>query len=183
MTVLYKTLKNSNVSNYVKDRVLNDNLEYLLSNGIQELLDQLTTPLNSEEIIIWGDGSIEISVYSDIYLNHEKYFKKSVHKRESLRGINKSSRYYTENKIIFESIQNKVQDLLKPMNRLIAFDLFGSIKGNENLSSKVKCNAIRLHFINGISYVEVQEEDYIPKGTLQFLKKVEIKEIEELSND
>lgn len=177
LTVLYKTLKNSNISNYVKDRVINDNLEYLLSNGVQKLLNDLTIPLDSEEIIIWGDGSIEISVYSDIFKDHENYFKRSDHERDSLKGINKDSTYYKENKVIFKNIQSKVQELLRPMDRSLAYDFFG-YKENED-SGSIRCNAVRLHFINEEAYVEVEDKELIPNSTISMLTEVEIKEIEE----
>lgn len=180
MTVLYKTLKNSNVNQYVKDRVLNDNLEYLLSNGVQTLLNSLTIPLESEQIVVWGDGSIEVSIYSDIYVDHEEYFKDSEHERESLKGIDENSSYYLDNKDVFVNIKSKVQQLLQPMNRLLAFEFFGVIKESEGKESsgKIKCNATRLHFNDGNGYVEIMDEKLIPRETLVYLNKVEQEELE-----
>lgn len=180
MTVLYKTLKNSNVNQYVKDRVLNDNLEYLLSNGVQTLLNSLSIPLDSDQIVIWGDGSIEVSIYSDIYVDHEEYFKESKHERESLKGIDENSSYYIENKDTFLNIKSTVQELLLPMSRLLAFEFFGAIKESEGeeSSGKVKCNATRLHFNDGNGYVEIRNERLIPKETLKYLDKVEQAELE-----
>ncbi|HAQ5747684.1 TPA: hypothetical protein IX023_001765 [Enterococcus faecium] len=39
MTAIYKALKNSNVSEYVKSRVLNNNLDYILENGVADLTE------------------------------------------------------------------------------------------------------------------------------------------------
>ncbi|MEJ4341521.1 hypothetical protein SJ811_14115 [Enterococcus faecium] len=67
MTAIYKALKNSNVSEYVKSRVLNNNLDYILENGVADLISKLSDPIDIDHLVVWQDGTLEVSIYGEFY--------------------------------------------------------------------------------------------------------------------
>ncbi|MCH3666998.1 hypothetical protein LC983_14685, partial [Enterococcus faecium] len=79
MTAIYKALKNSNVSEYVKSRVLNNNLDYILENGVADLISKLSDPIDIDHLVVWQDGTLEVSIYGEFYSrNKVTTFKNSI---------------------------------------------------------------------------------------------------------
>ena len=87
MTAIFKAQKNSNVSEYVKARLQKNNLDYILENGVREILKELTEELDVDYIVLWDNGTLEVSVYGEFYQNHSKsIFKNSLSGRKDIKG-------------------------------------------------------------------------------------------------
>lgn len=175
MTAIYKARKNSNVSEYVKARVLYNNIEFLLENGVSDLLNELSDPLHPDEIVIWGSGSIEISIYSSFYLNNSNnnsIFKKSISGREELRGFKKSGSYYIENKSVFDSIQKVVTNISETTKKSLNGKYFGYV-----LKNSIKLyNGEDFYFFGGEAYVSIKDINNIPEKTLPDLQPMKLSE-------
>lgn len=167
MTAYFKARKNSNVDEYVKARVLNSNLDFFLSNGIEELLNRLSSEIDTDDIVIWQNGLVEFSIYSDFYKKSPKeIFSDSFSKRFDLKGININSAFFSMNKEIFDEIKSKVIELVEPMSKKVGLQIFGFISEDETKVS----NVLKYYYMSGESYVLVREPLIISKEYLPYLK-------------
>lgn len=171
MTAIFKARKNSNVSEYVKARLQKNNLEYILENGAGDLLNQLTEKIDIDYIVLWDNGTLEVSVYGSFYqLHSETMFKNSLSGRSDIKGIRKSSKFYHDNKLIFESLEKIVPELLKPISKRLSKDYFGTVYDGYSLKSNVE----KYYFFDDIAYVEVKEIKRIPEQTLEQLEQIKL---------
>lgn len=171
MTAIFMAQKNSNVCEYVKARVLNNNLDYILRNGVSELINKLSDPIDVDYIIIWQDGTIEVSIYSAFYEKHDKStFKKSITKRDDLKGINRNSHFFKENKDIFLLIEKEVYKLTYPFRKTLSKDYFGYI----NKDSKIIYNVEKYYYFNDTAYVAVKDINLIPESTKPMLEPIKL---------
>lgn len=168
MTAIFLAQKNSNVFEYVKARVLNNDLDYLLEKGVSELLAKLSDQIDIEHLIIWQDGSLEVSVYSDFYEKHDKsIFKNSVTNRDDIKGFNKHSTFYRKNKDIFELIEKKVKEITAPFQKGLSKKIFGCTeKGSSNVE--------KYYYFNDSAYVAIKNISLIPDETKQLLVEINL---------
>lgn len=173
MRAIYKALKNSNVSEYVKARVLNNTIDYILENGVSELLKQLSEPLDTNDLVLWQDGTLELSTSSKFYQTHdEAMFKNSVSGREDIKGIHRNSRFYKENKEVLQTIGKRVSELAMPIRKEIGKGYFGSIY--DGIS--VKSNVEKYYYFNNNAYIAIKDISKIPEGTLEHLELMQLSE-------
>ena len=171
MTAIYKALKNSNVSEYVKSRVLNNNLDYILENGVADLISKLSDPIDIDHLVVWQDGTLEVSIYGEFYSrNKVTTFKNSISGREDLKGINKNSKFYRTNKELLEKISKRVFELVNPFSKKRSKELFGICYDGFSAKSNVE----KFFYFNDSAYIAVKDSKRIPEATLEYLEPIKL---------
>ena len=173
MIAIYKALKNSNVSEYVKGRVLNSNLDYLLNNGVLVLLNQLSEPIEIDYLVLWQNGILELSTSSEFYKMHSpSMFKNSISGQKDIKGINKNSLFYKRNKEVLQNIERKVLELSMPIRKELAKTFFGVIYDGLISQSNVE----KYYYFNNNAYIAIKQNNRVPEATLEQLESIKLSE-------
>lgn len=167
MTAIFRALKNSNVHDYVKARVLQSDLSYILDQGVGRILASMTQEIDPDDIVLYSDGEIEVNVYSDFYHNNDyTMFKESETKKAELRAIRKDSDFYQKNRRQFEEIKKIVPAMTAPVNRQLGKNYFGSLI--DGIS--VKSNVEKYYYFDDMAFIAIRAEEQLPEKTKPFLE-------------
>ncbi|MBO0481528.1 hypothetical protein [Candidatus Enterococcus courvalinii] len=173
MTAIFKAQKNSNVSEYVKARLQKNNLDYILENGVREILKELTEELDVDYIVLWDNGTLEVSVYGEFYQNHSKsIFKNSLSGRKDIKGIRKNSRFYKDNESIFDKLSEVVPNLVAPISKRLSKEYFGTVYDGFSLKSNVE----KYYFFDDTAYLAIKDIKRIPMETLDQIEQIKLSE-------
>ncbi|XIM20709.1 hypothetical protein N8C03_14785 (plasmid) [Enterococcus faecium] len=173
MTAIFKARKNSNVSEYVKARLQKNNLEYILENGVGNLLNELTEDIDTDYIVLWDNGTLEVSIYGDFYQTHSKaMFKKSLSGRSDIKGIRKNSRFYKENQEVFSKLVEIIPSMVAPISKRLSKKYFGTVYDGFGLKSNVE----KYYYFDDTAYLAIKDMKRIPTETLDQLEQMKLSE-------